>query len=882
MALEKSDLQSWTSALIRKIMWLGAFYALLLFGRQWIPAIIDSFSQLGGAAAGINGNQGLSPSNVFTQGLNIAAALMDAASTSAFFTNPATSIAVMISAAFVVLAFIAVAIQYIVAIVESYLVVSAGVIFLGFGGSRWTTPYVERYIGLGVSTGVKIMILYMLIGVGMNLSGGWLNEAVGIGTSTNPSMTGFDVMGAALIFMMLCWQVPKLFAAVLGGSPALSGGDLVSTGAAVVGGTAMVASMGAGAIAAAAGATAVASGAAAGGSSAGGVASRSVAGLGGTGAAGTGSIPPPSSLPGGSSPNGRPKQPSPPATGGGATVPATSPAPLSSESAGSVLSSLGGENLTGSGFEAERPAAGFRSYSLPLAPRQTSSNSGTAPSDHAAVSNGPPGESSVDPTGSVSDVASSRSSSSERLQPPATGRGERLASGARRTEIVFSGAAERLRNTGQRFRGLPTDAAPHMQPPRMPKDSAGNKTSDVKPIEAPAGLDLHPTPQASVRVSKRAGIGVCVIGFALLVAFAYGGYRRQVRAQAAARDSSLPKAVVPATASANEVEKEIPSGNAPLVRSNPNQLQPPNENGSPMKSATTASCGFDPHTGQPYRFNPDTGQPCTGYSQDRVVVRQPAYAPAQVQPTPGESTPEEQRIAAVYQREQEAMIAPTSIKSGTGQSSLNSFSAGVPPQGSDDLTRIAELRPAISGRNGNAPASEPAQFPTGGTRSDRDYEGQNLQTAKAAFLSAAEQQKTDDYLRSTRTAPLSPYEIKVGWEIPAVLEQNLNSDLPGEIKALISSNVFDTASGRYLLIPQGSRLIGKYDSRISYGQDGVQVVWDRIIFPDASSVDINGMVTAVISVAANGRLRSAVKRRGCTVTELANSALHKWLGGKNV
>jgi type IV secretion system protein VirB10 len=74
------------------------------------------------------------------------------------------------------------------------------------------------------------------------------------------------------------------------------------------------------------------------------------------------------------------------------------------------------------------------------------------------------------------------------------------------------------------------------------------------------------------------------------------------------------------------------------------------------------------------------------------------------------------------------------------------------------------------------------------------------------------------------------------------LEQSLNSDLPGDIKALISSKVFDTATGRYLLVPQSSRLVGKYDSRISYGQDGVQVVWERIIFPDASSVDINGMV----------------------------------------
>src|SRR3954466_1007541 len=81
-----------------------------------------------------------------------------------------------------------------------------------------------------------------------------------------------------------------------------------------------------------------------------------------------------------------------------------------------------------------------------------------------------------------------------------------------------------------------------------------------------------------------------------------------------------------------------------------------------------------------------------------------------------------------------------------------------------------------------------------------------------------------------------------GWEIPAVLEQSLNSDLPGEIKALVMSNVYDTASGRYLLIPQGSRLVGKYDARVAYGQDGVQVIWNRLIFPDASSLDLFGMV----------------------------------------
>ena len=67
------------------------------------------------------------------------------------------------------------------------------------------------------------MLLYLLIGTGMNLAVEWQTMAAGVGTSPTPAMSAFEVMGAALIFMMLCWQIPKLFAAVLGGSPALNG-----------------------------------------------------------------------------------------------------------------------------------------------------------------------------------------------------------------------------------------------------------------------------------------------------------------------------------------------------------------------------------------------------------------------------------------------------------------------------------------------------------------------------------------------------------------------------------------------------------------------------------------------------------------------------------
>jgi type IV secretion system protein TrbL len=117
MLLERSDLQSWTSALVRKLMWLGAFYALLVYGRFWIPAIIDSFELIGQRASG---GGPLSPSDVFSRGLDLAAALMATSSAAAFFTNLGTSLTMVVTGVITALAFIAITVQFVVAMVESY------------------------------------------------------------------------------------------------------------------------------------------------------------------------------------------------------------------------------------------------------------------------------------------------------------------------------------------------------------------------------------------------------------------------------------------------------------------------------------------------------------------------------------------------------------------------------------------------------------------------------------------------------------------------------------------------------------------------------------------------------------------------------------------
>ena len=112
----------------------------------------------------------------------------------------------------------------------------------------------------------------------------------------------------------------------------------------------------------------------------------------------------------------------------------------------------------------------------------------------------------------------------------------------------------------------------------------------------------------------------------------------------------------------------------------------------------------------------------------------------------------------------------------------------------------------------------------------------NLQDRKRAFVGEAG--SADIYNPHGVEDPVSPYQVMAGTLIPASLITGINSDLPGTIIAQVTQPVYDTVSGDYLLIPQGSRLLGRYQSEVSFGQDRALVIWDRIIFPDGSSVVI--------------------------------------------
>jgi len=110
----------------------------------------------------------------------------------------------------------------------------------------------------------------------------------------------------------------------------------------------------------------------------------------------------------------------------------------------------------------------------------------------------------------------------------------------------------------------------------------------------------------------------------------------------------------------------------------------------------------------------------------------------------------------------------------------------------------------------------------------------NMQDRKIAFANGSVDRKTisPDRLAS----PPSPYIVQAGAVIPAALITGIRSDLPGQVTAQVTQNVYDSPTGRFLLIPQGAKLIGVYDSQISFGQDRVMLAWTRLIMPNGRSI----------------------------------------------
>jgi len=153
-----------------------------------------------------------------------------------------------------------------------------------------------------------------------------------------------------------------------------------------------------------------------------------------------------------------------------------------------------------------------------------------------------------------------------------------------------------------------------------------------------------------------------------------------------------------------------------------------------------------------------------------------------------------------------------------------------------EAARVSRLFAQAEGATQTAqPAGVGSDGASGGASGTSDaMAAQNGQDRKLAFLNGAVDRRTVSPERVR--APASPYVLQAGNIIPAAMVTGLRSDLPGQVVAQVTENVYDSPSGRYLLIPQGSRLVGHYDAQVSFGQSRVLLVWNRLLLPNGRSI----------------------------------------------
>jgi type IV secretion system protein VirB10 len=137
---------------------------------------------------------------------------------------------------------------------------------------------------------------------------------------------------------------------------------------------------------------------------------------------------------------------------------------------------------------------------------------------------------------------------------------------------------------------------------------------------------------------------------------------------------------------------------------------------------------------------------------------------------------------------------------------------------------------SLSGNGGSGSGAGPGAGPKTGI------------DANLAWQQDARQSRTaGGYLAATRQAPQAEHELFAGSIIPAVMLTGIDSDLPGTITASVRRTVYDSRDPAVILVPQGAKLVGEYNSMVQYGQERLMVVWNELIYPDGSTLDLKGM-----------------------------------------
>jgi type IV secretion system protein TrbL len=210
--------------LFKKILFISVGYAILLHADTWIPDIIDSFLTLGQQVSGVP----LTPSFVLAQGTRVAVTMLKAEGVMAWFTNITGAIIATLSAILVFVAYALIAMELAVTLVESYVVTSAGVFLLAFVPFRGTAALTERFLGYVIAVGIKLFMVYVLVGAGAQLAPAWA-AYINSGNIFDLNIP-LNLAAAAFVFFMLAHKIPSLAGSLAMGTVGMTLHDI--TGAA--------------------------------------------------------------------------------------------------------------------------------------------------------------------------------------------------------------------------------------------------------------------------------------------------------------------------------------------------------------------------------------------------------------------------------------------------------------------------------------------------------------------------------------------------------------------------------------------------------------------------------------------------------------------------
>ncbi len=223
--VKNRDLDSLLGSFIFRVVWIGTAVFLLNQAPNIVIPAIQDFVHIGTSIASASGTPtNVTPDDIFIQGWNIAGAIWNSDNKDNVLTQTLEGLPLGLSAISVLFAFAIVAAQLLLTEIQIFFVVGAGAFLLGFMGSRWTLPFAETYPRMVLISGLKLVAITLVVGLGKSLGTHWANQASLPNQGPVQYMT---IAASSVIYAIIAWNLPSLIAAFAGATPAFNAAALV-------------------------------------------------------------------------------------------------------------------------------------------------------------------------------------------------------------------------------------------------------------------------------------------------------------------------------------------------------------------------------------------------------------------------------------------------------------------------------------------------------------------------------------------------------------------------------------------------------------------------------------------------------------------------------